>query len=61
MHIYKIQKDGNDEPIYMVAEMQTCGSMEMQTYRIDFWTQWRREKMEWFESVSTETYLPYVK
>ena len=39
MHIYKIQKDGNDEPIYMVAEMQTCGSMEMQTYRIDFWTQ----------------------
>ena len=32
MHIYKIQKDGNDEPIYMVA-------VEMQTYRIDFWTQ----------------------
>ena len=34
-HIYGIQKDGNDDPVYETAETQMC--------RADFWT--LRERM----------------
>ena len=38
MHMYGIEKDGTDEPIYRAAT-------GMQTQRADIWTQWRREKV----------------
>ena len=45
MHIHRTQKDGTDEPIYRAA-------IEMQTQRMDFWTQWGREKVGLFERVA---------
>ena len=36
MHIYGIQKDGNDNPICETAK-------ETEMYRTDFWTLWRRQ------------------
>ena len=36
MHIYGIQKDGNDNPVCEAAK-------ETQTYRTVFWTLWKRE------------------
>ena len=37
IHIYGIQKDGNDNPVYETAK-------ETQMYRIVFWTLWEREE-----------------
>ena len=37
MHIYGIQKDGNDNPVCETAK-------ETQMYRMDFWTLWGRER-----------------
>ena len=36
-HMYGIQKDGTDEPIYRVV-------METQTQRTDLWAQWGKER-----------------
>ena len=54
MHIYGIQKDGNDNPVCETAK-------ETQTYRTVFWTLWEREEgMIWENGI--ETYiLSYVK
>ena len=38
MHIYGIQKDGNDNPVCETAK-------EIQMYRIVFWTLWERERV----------------
>ena len=38
IHIYEIQKDGNDNPVCETAN-------ETQMYRTDFWTQREREKV----------------
>ena len=37
-HIYEIQKDGNDNPVYETAK-------ETQMYRTVFWTLWERVKV----------------
>ena len=37
MHMYGIQKDGTDEPMYRAA-------VEMQTLRADLWTQCEKER-----------------
>ena len=37
-HIYGIQKDGNDDPIYETAK-------ETQIYRIVFWTLWEKARV----------------
>ena len=37
MHIYGIQKDGNDNPVCETAR-------ETQMYRTVFWTLWKRER-----------------
>ena len=39
MHIYGIQKDGNDDPICETAK-------ETQIKRTDFWTLWEKAKVE---------------
>ena len=41
MHIYGIQKDGNNNPVYETAE-------ETLMYRTVFWTLWERERVGWF-------------
>ena len=38
MHIYGIQKDGNDEPIHETAK-------ETQIKRTDFWTLWEKARV----------------
>ena len=38
MHIYGIQKDGNDNPVCETAK-------ETQMYRTVFWTLWQRERV----------------
>ena len=38
MHIYGIQKDGNDDPIYETVK-------EMQRQRTDFWTMWKKVRV----------------
>ena len=38
MHIYGIEKNGNDNPVYEIAE-------ETLTYRTVFWTLWERERV----------------
>ena len=38
MHIYGIQKDGDDDPVCKTAK-------ETQMYRADFWTQRERERV----------------
>ena len=38
MHIYGIQKDGNDDPICETAK-------ETQIQRIDFWTLWKKARV----------------
>ena len=38
-HIYGIQKDGNNNPVYKTAK-------ETQMYRTVFWTLWEREKWD---------------
>ena len=54
MHVYKIQKDGNDNPICKTAK-------ETQMYRIVFWTVGEAEGgMIWKNSTET-CILPYVK
>ena len=40
MHIYGIQKDGNDNPVCKTAK-------ETQMYRTVFWTLWEREQERW--------------
>ena len=45
MHIYEIQKDGTDEPIYRAA-------MEMQTQRTDMQTQQGKERAGRIERVT---------
>ena len=41
MHIYGIEKDGNDNPVCEIAK-------ETQMYRTVFWTLWERERVGWF-------------
>ena len=38
MHIYEIQKDGNNNPVYETAK-------ETLMYRTVFWTLWERERV----------------
>ena len=38
LHIYGIQKDGNDNPICKTEK-------ETQMYRIDFWTLWEKARV----------------
>ena len=48
-HIYGIQKDGNDNPVYETAK-------ETQMYRTVFWTLWEREReggMIWENGIKT--------
>ena len=45
MHTYGTQKDGADDPMYGAAK-------ETQTQRTDFWTQWEKERMGWFERIA---------
>ena len=48
-HIYGIQKDGNDNPVYETAK-------ETQMYRTVFWTLWEREGeggMIWENGIKT--------
>ena len=45
MHIYGIQKDGNDDPICETAK-------ETQIYRTVFWTVWENVRVEWFERIA---------
>ena len=51
MHIYEIQKNGIDEPIYK-------DGMEMQTQRMDLWTQLGKERVGQMEKVAS-TFLHY--
>ena len=37
-HIYGIQKDGNDDPVWETAK-------ETQMYKTDFWTLWERARV----------------
>ena len=37
-HIYRIEKDGNDNPVCETAK-------EIQMYRTDFWTLWESERV----------------
>ena len=48
MHIYGIQKDGNDNPVCEIAK-------ETQMYRTVFWTLWEREVggMIWENGIET--------
>ena len=40
-HVYGIQKDGNDNPVWETAK-------ETQMYRTVFWTLWERARVGWF-------------
>ena len=46
MHIYGIQKDGNDNPVWETAE-------ETQMYRTVFWTLWGGGGMIWENGIKT--------
>ena len=41
MHIYGIQKDGNNNPVYKTAK-------ETQMYKTVFWTLWEKERVGLF-------------
>ena len=45
MHIYGIQKDGNDNPIYKTEK-------ETQMYRTDFWTLWEKARVGCSERIA---------
>ena len=46
-HIYGIQKDGNNNPVYETAK-------ETQMYKTVFWTLWERERgMIWENGIKT--------
>ena len=51
MHIYGIKKNDTDEPICKAG-------IEMQTYRIDLWTQWGKERVGRTERVAL-AYIHY--
>ena len=54
MHIYGIQKDGNDNPVCETAK-------ETQMYRTVFWTLWEREGgMIWENGIET-CIISYMK
>ena len=53
MHIYGIQKDGNDNPVCETAK-------ETQMYRTVFWTLWQRKKTELL-SDQTKDKLPSLQ
>ena len=55
MHIYGIQKDGNDNPVYETVK-------ETQMYRTVFWILWERVRggMVWENGIET-CKLSYVK
>ena len=44
-HIYGIQKDGNNNPVYETAK-------ETQMYRTIFQTPWEKERVERFERIA---------
>ena len=47
MHIYGVQKDGNDNPVCETAK-------ETQMYRTVFWTLWERKRgMIWENGIET--------
>ena len=52
MHIYGIQKDGNDNPVYETTK-------ETQMYRTVFWTLWRGG-MIWENGIET-CIISYMK
>ena len=45
MHIYGIEKDGNDDPICETAK-------ETHMYRTVFWTLWEKVRVGWFERMA---------
>ena len=45
MHIYGIQKNGNDNPVCETAK-------ETQMYRTVFWTPWERVRVRWFGTMA---------
>ena len=47
MHIYGIQKDGNDNPICKTEK-------ETQMYRTDFWTLWEKARMGCLERTASK-------
>ena len=52
-HIYAIQKNGTDEPLCMAG-------IEMQMYRMNFWTQQGKERVGRIEKVASKHTLLYV-
>ena len=54
MHIYGIQKDGNDGPICETAK-------ETQMYRRVFWTLWEKARVGSFERIALKRILSYMK
>ena len=47
MHIYGIQKDGNDNPICETEK-------ETQMYRTDFWTLWEKARVGLSERIALQ-------
>ena len=47
MHIYGIQKDGNENPISKTEK-------ETQMYRTDFWTLWEKVRMGYFKRTASK-------
>ena len=50
-HMYEIQKNGTDEPILRAG-------IETQMWRMDLWSQWRKERVERPERVALK-YINY--
>ena len=53
-HIYGIQKDGNDNPIYKTEK-------ETQMNRTDFWTLWEKARVGCFKRTSLNKFKMIVK
>ena len=54
-HVYRIQKEGTDEPIFRAA-------VEMQVQRRDLWTQWGTQRVGQIERIAWKhVHYQYVK